>query len=160
MYCPQCHIPPLILKKTHALTARLKPNAKLIYSRILVLGTCVRDPSAVPAPDAAAFATCVAEKAKNRNRKVPMNSPTIATKWFRGLLGRKPMKGTRSSFLVLSPLRGLRPGMFRPLIEGTLMFIVPARWGGGFFDPIFSAEGFVVAARVGGIGSCGMVLRG
>lgn len=70
--------PPLILKKTQALTANENPKARLMYNSTLVLGTCVRDPSLVSAPAAAALATWVAEKAKNKNRNVPMNSPIIA----------------------------------------------------------------------------------
>lgn len=98
-----------------------------MYNRTLVLGTCVRVPLWVSAPAAAALATCVAEKAKNRKRKVPMNSPTMATKWFLILLGMKPMHGMRSSFLWPGRSRPRRPGKLRPLICGRSKFMVPAR---------------------------------
>ena len=59
---------------------------------------------------------------------MPMNSPTIAMKWFLGLLGRKPRNGILNSFLCfpLSPLLGLerKPGRFRPDDLGALMFMV------------------------------------
>lgn len=116
--------PPLIRKKTHAFTARLKPKASEMYSRTLALGTLVKLASSVAAPAAEALATCVALKAKNRNRKVPINSPTIATKWLRGLLGKKPRKGILSSFLWPAFLRLPKPGMEMKLLEGWLMFIL------------------------------------
>jgi hypothetical protein len=34
------------------------------------------------------FASCVPENAKNRKRKVPANSPNMATTWFLTLSGR------------------------------------------------------------------------
>ena len=68
-------------KNTHALTASEKPNAKLMYSRADVLGAWVNDPSPPdPASLVAALATCVAEKEKKRNMKVPANSPVMAMK--------------------------------------------------------------------------------
>lgn len=65
--------PPETRKKTHALTARLKPKANEMYRSVLALGTCDRPPSDDPDPAAAALATWVAENAKKRNRKVPTN---------------------------------------------------------------------------------------
>ena len=77
--------PPLILKNTQALTAKLKPKASEMYSNVLAFGICERPPDGcdcVPAvtADAALLATWVAAKAKNRNIKVPRNSPTMAMK--------------------------------------------------------------------------------
>jgi hypothetical protein len=40
--------PPDTRKKTHALTARLKPNASEMYESEAVLGACVRPPSPLP----------------------------------------------------------------------------------------------------------------
>lgn len=91
--------PPLTLKNTHALTARLNPNTKLMYSSVLALGIWLKPPCCVSAPEAAALATWVPLKAKKRKRKVPTNSPMKAMMWLRSLLGRKPMPGMRSSFL-------------------------------------------------------------
>jgi hypothetical protein len=77
--------PPDTRKKTHALTARLKPNASAMYESEDVLGACVIPPSPLPpvaaelvlpppaSPAEAALATWVAEKAKKRNRNVPTN---------------------------------------------------------------------------------------
>ena len=65
--------PPLTRKKTHALTAKLNPNMRLMYASVFALATCVKLPSAVSAPPVAAFATCVPLKAKKRNRNVPTN---------------------------------------------------------------------------------------
>ena len=39
------------------------------------------------------MATWVPAKAKNRNRKVPTNSPAMAMKWLRGALGSRLKKG-------------------------------------------------------------------
>ena len=39
------------------------------------------------------LATWVPAKAKNRNRKVPTNSPAMAMKWLRGTLGSRLKKG-------------------------------------------------------------------
>jgi len=73
--------PPLIRKKTQALHAKLKPKAREMYRRVPVLGAWDKLPSVPPAvPAEAALATCVALKAKKRNRKVPANSPAMAMK--------------------------------------------------------------------------------
>jgi len=63
------NIPPLMRKKTQALTVRLKPNASAMYSRVLADG--VFSPNAVEA----SLATWVPANAKKRKRNVPTNSP-------------------------------------------------------------------------------------
>jgi hypothetical protein len=72
--------PPLMRKKIHALTMRLKPNDREIYSNVAGLNPVaapVVELSAVcPAP---ILATCVPPKAKKRNRVVPTNSAITAT---------------------------------------------------------------------------------
>lgn len=65
--------PPEILKNAHALTAREKPKAREINSKLEESGVCVSEPSAVAG--AAALATWVAAKAMKRNINVPPNSP-------------------------------------------------------------------------------------
>lgn len=57
LYGVSVFLPPLILKKTHALTAKLKPNAREMYKSTLVLGTWVKLLFAVSAGAAAALAT-------------------------------------------------------------------------------------------------------
>lgn len=110
------HQPPLIRKKTQTLTAKLNPKASEIYSNTGIFGTPGSDPSGLTAaPAAAVLATCVAVNAKNRNMNVPMNSPTMATKWLRNLFGKKPMPGTRSSFLFGSE------GVPRRFMKGSCM---------------------------------------
>lgn len=77
--------PPLILKKTQALTAREKPKHKLMYSNCAGF-----EPWAIvvdSAPWVWELATWVPVKAKKRKRKVPANSPAIAMKWFRTASG-------------------------------------------------------------------------
>lgn len=61
--------PPLMRKKTQALTARLKPNASAMYSRVL------GDGEVSPAAEEASLATWVPANAKKRKRNVPTNSP-------------------------------------------------------------------------------------
>lgn len=74
-----------------------------------------------------------------------MNSPTIAMKWFLGLLGKKPRYGILSSFLCfpLSPVlgRARKPGRFRPVDLGLLMFMVEA--GGRDVRRVEGASGAV-----------------
>lgn len=65
--------PPEILKNAHAFTASENPNASEMKSRLAESGLWVKVASAVAG--AAALATCVAAKAKNKNMKVPPNSP-------------------------------------------------------------------------------------
>jgi hypothetical protein len=72
--------PPLIRKNIHALTIRLNPKDKEIYSNVAGLS-----PVAAPVVELSAvcgapmLATCVPPKAKKRNRVVPTNSPITAT---------------------------------------------------------------------------------
>jgi hypothetical protein len=65
--------PPLIRKKTQALTARLKPNASEMYISVPRAGEVVV-PSGLLAASAS-FATWAPAKAKKRKRNVPRNSP-------------------------------------------------------------------------------------
>ncbi|KAL8731250.1 MAG: hypothetical protein Q9181_004350 [Wetmoreana brouardii] len=67
--------PPLILKNTHAFTAKEKPKLKLIYNK--EAGSGADDTTA---SGTLVLATWVPEKAKKRKRKVPANSPAMATK--------------------------------------------------------------------------------
>lgn len=67
--------PPLTRKKTQALTTREKPNAREMKRSFSRSG-----PEAVLAP--AEFATWVPKKAKKRKKKVPTNSPDVATNSF------------------------------------------------------------------------------
>ena len=72
--------PPETRKKIHALTARLKPNAREIYSKLEVLtaATVVPfSPSAVaPVTDVVGMlATLVAPRARSKNKVVPTYSP-------------------------------------------------------------------------------------
>jgi hypothetical protein len=68
--------PPLMRKKTQALTARLNPNASEIYKSSEILG-------GRPEPHVLQSwrATLAAAKAKKRNMKVPRNSPM---NWIKG----------------------------------------------------------------------------
>jgi hypothetical protein len=102
-------------KKTQTLTARENPNPRAIYSRVEALGTSGLEPTA---PAAAALAICAAEKAKNRKRKVPMNSPTKAMKWLRTGLGShsKPIKRRALEWLA-SPGRAFMPGSAKKMLE-------------------------------------------
>lgn len=67
--------PPLILKKTQTLIAKLKPNTSAIYNSWVSCG---------PWPFGLGFvckaAVCVPPNAKKRKRKVPTNSPRKATR--------------------------------------------------------------------------------
>lgn len=76
--------PPVMRKKTQAFTASEKPKARAMKSKLDVFGAS----EAVIAPGATKLATCVAEKAKNKNMKVPTNSPIPATSSFRTAFGR------------------------------------------------------------------------
>ena len=70
--------PPLILKKTQALTAREKPKHKLMYNNWAGF-----EPWAMVVVSALwvwELATCVPVNEKKRKRKVPANSPAIAMK--------------------------------------------------------------------------------
>jgi hypothetical protein len=62
--------PPLMRKKTQALTARLNPNASEMYRSSAMVGDAPNAHSLQPWR-----ATLAAAKAKKRNMKVPRNSP-------------------------------------------------------------------------------------
>jgi len=76
--------PPLILKKTHALTANENPKLKLMYNNcagffwttVVVIWVPVLVFEEI-------LATCVPAKAKNKKNIVPANSPMAATIWPR-----------------------------------------------------------------------------
>lgn len=68
--------PPVTLTKAQTFTIRLKPKAKAMYSRLLVEGSFAALAGAV-------LATCVPAKAKNKNKKVPTNSPIPKTRLVR-----------------------------------------------------------------------------
>lgn len=89
--------PPLTLKKTQTLTANEKPKARLMYKRVFALGACDNEcpDVAVPSLSAAAFATCVAAKARNRNMKVPQNSAIVAMSRFLHRFGMKLRRSSR-----------------------------------------------------------------
>lgn len=88
--------PPLIRKKAHTFTAKLNPNARLIYSRLLEFGNC--ESVLFSVGGAAALATWVAAKAMKRNMNVPANSPRKAIISLRAALGRKERRLRRRSF--------------------------------------------------------------
>ena len=97
--------PPLIRKNTQALTAKENPKARAMKASAEVFGVCEMPPLPpfavlLAAFEVAAFATCVAEKAKKRKRKVPQNSPAMAMKWLRTLFGSHSKPGIRRSFVV------------------------------------------------------------
>ena len=73
------------------------------------------------------FATWVPEKAKKRKRKVPMNSPHMATKWDRKCLGRYLRIGSRLAIVESVPclcrLLPL-PGSTKPAGRGSSMFMM------------------------------------
>lgn len=77
------------------------------------------------------FATCVAEKAKKRNIKVPTNSPIIAIKWFLTLFGIQLIPRSRRSRALEACFSTSRiafffhlPGITIYLSDGGLMFMV------------------------------------
>lgn len=75
-------------KKTQTLTAREKPKAREMYSNwagLAEVGCWIWVDS--EEGDVEELATWVADRAKKRNRKVPVNSPDMAMKWFRTELG-------------------------------------------------------------------------
>lgn len=72
--------PPLIRKKTHALTASEKPKLKLIYSNWAGLLCFIVVVTVVPVLlFDEIFATCAPAKPKNRKKMVPAISPIAAT---------------------------------------------------------------------------------
>jgi hypothetical protein len=72
--------PPLILKKTHALTASENPKLKEMYNNCA--GSLTVPTLFVISGAWDSKATWVPENAKNRNNTVPANSAMVATKWF------------------------------------------------------------------------------
>jgi len=109
-------------KKTQAFTAREKPNARLMYNSTEVLGAFG---TVVPPLAVAAFATCVAEKAKNKNRNVPTNSPIMAINRLRTRLGSHPNPASRLSPGWLESVVGfLMPGKTMKLLAGLSTFIL------------------------------------
>lgn len=94
-----------------------------MYNKAPVFGTWLRDPlPPVSEPIVDALATCVAEKAKKRKRKVPQNSPIIAIKWLRNLLGSHSNPGNRRSPFGPRPFC-LTNGRCRPP-EGASTFML------------------------------------
>jgi len=89
-------------KKIQTLTASEKPKASEMYSS---------DWRSIGLSPRRLLATCVAANAKNRNRKVPTNSPMQAMKRLRALLGSHEKPGSRGSpgrlgssvYLVFTP---------------------------------------------------------
>lgn len=67
--------PPLIRKKTHAFTAREKPKLRLMYKSDAGSGA-----DEMAASGTFVLATWAPEKAKNKKRNVPANSPAMAMK--------------------------------------------------------------------------------
>lgn len=88
--------PPLIRKKVHAFTANENPNANEMNSSLLI------SELSVTVPWLLVFAIWVAPNAKKRKRKVPMNSPSTATKCPREPHGRYFRKGSRAATLESS----------------------------------------------------------
>jgi hypothetical protein len=94
--------PPLTRKKIHTLTASETANASEMYSS---------DRRSMGSSPRRLLATCAAAKAKNRNRKVPTNSPIHAMSRLRALLGSHEKPGSRGSpgrsgssvYLVFTP---------------------------------------------------------
>lgn len=76
--------PPLTLAKMETLTAREKPNAKLMYRswvRLISPGWM-----SSPAWEVSELATWAADSAISRNKNVPTASPEISTAWSRRCL--------------------------------------------------------------------------
>jgi hypothetical protein len=94
--------PPLIRKKTHTVTARENPKAKEMYRSTSSCGQllpfavdeelvfAVDEESAIAVGE---LAICVPEKAKNRKRKVPTNSPIMSITLYRTRSGSQPRPG-------------------------------------------------------------------
>lgn len=113
-------------KKTQMLAASENPKPKAMKSRSDVFGVLVVELLAT-----VVFATCAAERAKNRNENVPTNSPSMAMKWFLTLVGIQLVQGSRrtgSPWFWFSTSRGVaffrHPGITMYCSAGWLMFIV------------------------------------
>lgn len=106
--------PPLMRKKTQALTASENPKPRYIYC-----SCCGFEPvcsTVKPAEEGMLFATCAPERANQKKRAVPTNSPHIATKWLRcqsGILFKSGRRRSASSRWA-SGLAALVNGMARP----------------------------------------------
>ena len=119
---------PVTLKKIHALTARENPKASEMYSSCARLGPVGAAAGACSVTEDGVFATCVAAKAKSRNKKVPISSPIIAIRSFRSFLGIQGTFGrlllSCSSAALLTLMRfGRTPGS-TIFSAGWWMFIV------------------------------------
>lgn len=90
------------------------PKASAIYIKFEVFGNCDNVPLDVGG--AAALATWVAEKAMNRNMKVPQNSPIMATSSFRSQFGIRDRKLVR-----VCPLAGVA-ALFLEKVGKMLLF--------------------------------------
>ena len=87
--------PPEIRKKTQALTASEKPKQRAMYC-----SCCGFEPASAtvrPPVDGMLLATWVPDRANQRKRTVPTNSPHMAMKWLRMLSGSFLRNGRRSS---------------------------------------------------------------
>ena len=94
--------PPLMRKKTQALTAREKPKARAMYIRTVGFGLCGSDVESSPEVDLALLATCVPAKARKRKRNVPTNSEVLAMRWLRRPFGSLLKKGEGFGPCILS----------------------------------------------------------
>lgn len=81
------NIPPLTSAKIAAVMARAAPNAKATYISFRTSGgsACSENMNGLIVADCRAI--CVPAKARNRNMKVPMNSPRNTASSFLSLLG-------------------------------------------------------------------------
>jgi hypothetical protein len=74
----------------------------------------------------------VAEKAKNRNKNVPMNSPRKAMKWFRTIVGIHERPG-RGRVAILGVFFGLK-GMLKMFYVLKLVFNLLCKFIGCFLE--------------------------
>lgn len=116
--------PPLMRKKTHALTASDMPNTKAMY--MILLGLALKSTALAPSAGAV-FTTLVPPNANRRNMKVPTNSPTHATIWPLTLFGRTSRNSRRLMWCWWlwcgRCLRRLFHGIRRPVV-GRSTFMV------------------------------------
>lgn len=116
--------PPLILKKTQALTARDIPKQRAMYSNLA--GLAARSEAFAPT-GGAVLTVFVPPKANRRNKNVPTNSPAQATMWPLNFLGRKSRNGRRRA-TVLSLADGCKSFLFchgkRKLLVGLSTFMM------------------------------------
>ena len=116
--------PPLMRKNTQTLTARLKPNDRLMYSNTDALalnGPVVGFAAAIK------FATCVPAKAKNKNRNVPTNSPRKATSSLRIFCGRKCAAGNGFGIGTTDFLRSENGSATAGWSAGSILFMLTAQ---------------------------------